>query len=241
MKLQDLTELMKSVFVKVARDELLRGGEKVSFSRLSVMTGVHRKDVTRFAKSRDEFEPQSDTIGKVMVQWQHDRRFSTKNGKPRTLGTEGRESEFAELVESVNGGNLSAYAVLFEMERMGIVERSGSRAKLMWRDFAPDPTVHDGLDLLARDVDDLSRAVEENIYERGKVPNLHLKTVFDNVLEEKLPQIRAWMLEEGSKFHQRLRKFVSRVDKDLSPGISGKRAGMRIAFGTFSVTGRNEK
>ena len=241
IKLHELLEMVKIAYVRAADRELQSKGAASSASRLSVMTGVHRKDVTRILRDPGNFTPQESIVAKVMVQWQHNPKFRTKAGAPRVLEAEGKESEFAELVNSVNGGDLSAYALLYEMERMGVVERRGSTVRLVWRDFTPEPTVKSGLEMLAGDTNDLYDAVEENIFDRQEIPNLHLKTVVDNVTPDAVPTIRKWLLEEGSLFHRRVRAFLSAFDCDLNPSLQGAKGGIRVALGTFSLVKKGSK
>lgn len=236
LKLTDLIEMLKIVVVDVAREDLKRAGEDVSVSRLSAMSGVHRKDVTRIVKDQGEYSPPDDLYAKIMVQWEQDKRFSTADGKPRVLSAEGRESEFAALVESVNGGNISAYAVLFEMERSGIVKREGKRVKLCWRDFVVSEDINTGLAMLASDTNDLAVAVEQNLYQRAEIPNLHLKTEFNNIRVDALTDVSRWLIEQGSLFHRKVREYLAQYDCDINPPKSSKvKGGCRIALGAFSL------
>ena len=113
--------------------------------------------------------------------------------------------------------------------------------KLVWTDFAPEPNLKDGLTMLAGDTDDLVRSVEQNIYEREEFPNLHLKTVMDNITPAATQEIRKWILEEGSQFHRRLREKLATYDCDLNPKLKGSKGGVRIALGTFSVIDQEKK
>lgn len=244
---QDLSEELKRVYVSVAKEELGLGGGQASLSRLSVMTGVHRKDVTRFERDGNVAREKTSLISRVMVQWQHDGRFSTKAKRPRVLDACGRDGEFAALVRSVCGEDVSHYAVLHEMERLGAVERAGDRARLVWRDFVVSDDIEAGLRMLAQDSDDLVAAVEENLFEGAAdgVKNLHLKTEFDNVRADKVPEIRAWILNEGSLFHRRVREYVAGFDVDLNPELAAKSPGTsggRVVVGAFSIcSDRSEK
>ena len=232
--LGDLIELLKAVFVEVAEEELKRGGDQASASRLSAMTGVHRKDIARLQKSQPPARYAEHVIGKIMVQWQHDQRFTTTRGAPRELTVEGKDSEFARLVAVVNGLNLSAYAVLFEMERSGIVARRHGKVALRHSNYVPSDDLRAGLQMWSTDVEDLGDAVTENLRGQQGVPNLHLKTQFDNLSRRSLPTIRRWFLNEGSKFHERVRRFLAAHDLDLNPELRGQEGGGRALLGTFS-------
>jgi len=237
LQLNDVIGLLKEVFVEAAKEELKNSGETPSLSRLSVMTGVHRKDVTRLERAGDVSRTPDNLIARIMVQWQHDPRFSTKGGKPRALTSEGRESEFAELVRSVNGEDVSPYAVLHEMERLGAVDRGPQGLSLVWRDFVPGADVRSGLEMLASDTVDLGQAVEENLFNPSTPQkNLHLKTEFDNILPDAVSEIRAWILQEGSLFHRRVRDFLARYDRNITPALKGSGGRCRVVLGTFSLT-----
>lgn len=237
LQLNDVIPLLKEVFVESAKVELQKSGGSPSVSRLSVMTGVHRKDVTRLERVGAVGGNAANLIARVMVQWQHDQRFSTKGGKPRALTVEGRDSEFAELVRSVNGEDVSPYAVLHEMERLGAVEHDPKGLKLVWRDFVSGENVRSGLAMLASDTVDLGRAVEENLFNPlNSDRNLHLKTEFDNIVPEAASEIRAWILHEGSLFHRRVRDFLARYDRDITPALQSSGGRCRVVLGTFSLT-----
>ena len=204
IKFPELLELLKMLFVEAAEKELKRSNTPVSASRISAMTGVHRKDISRFAQAESNSPSPSNAISRIMTQWRHDSRFWNAPGEPRPLSVEGRESEFSRLVHSVLGGDLSGYAILYEMERMGVCVRDSGKVRLLWRDFAPAPDEIHGTALLAGDLEALVSTVEENIFSRQSIPNLHLRTVFDNIVSDAIPEIRRWILHEGSLFQERV-------------------------------------
>lgn len=240
LQLNELIELLKAIYVDAADNLLGEEMKAVSASRISAVTGVHRKDISRLRGSQPALRAESTLIGRVMAQWQFDKRFSSKPGKARTLGCAGRDSEFSKLVASVNGGDLSGYAVLFEMERVGAVERKGDQARLCWRDYVSNKAEEEGLTLLAGDMHDLGLAVEENLFSTLVPKNQHLKTQFDNIALESLPVIKGWLLEQGSLFHRKVRAHLARYDLDLNPALGGKEGGARVVFGSFSLAMEKE-
>ncbi len=238
IKLSDVVELLKQVFVEVGREELAQKNQEISGSRISVMTGVHRKDVARIQSEGAELKQPENIISKIMVQWQHDKEFTTKAGKPRVLTAVGSKSEFAKLVESVNGNNVSPYTVLFEMERLGIVKKKGGRVTLEWRDYISSESEAEGLQMLVEDSQDLISAVTENIYEASETNNLHLKTEYDKIPVSQVPIIRKWLIEEGSRFHLKVKRFLAKYDADFNKNIcindGEEESYVRAAMGTFS-------
>jgi hypothetical protein len=86
--------------------------------------------------------------------------------------------------------------------------------------------------VLAQDLSDLTAAVEYNILEGSEVPNLHARTEFDNVFQDSIPQIREWILKEGSAFHKKAREYLASFDADLNPHIR-KGSGCRVVLTSF--------
>lgn len=234
LQLPDVLEAAKSVFLEVAKKEMESTQLPVNVSRLSVMTGIQRREVMRLLRRKDEIPPYPNLISRVIGQWRHDSRFSTNPGKPRVLEAEGKQSEFSDLVRSVSK-DLNPYTVLFELERMDYIERVRGGLKLRASLYIPQGDVKQSFTLLSDDCADLISAVEENVFANPAIANLHLKTQFDNIYEDAIPEIREWVLREGSLFHEKIRKFLSQFDKDLNQAVSERTGKARIAVGAFSV------
>ncbi|HQH28601.1 MAG TPA: DUF6502 family protein [Oligoflexia bacterium] len=234
LRLQDLIEAAKAVFLEVAVQEMERQALAVSRSRLSAMTGVHRRDVMRIHDRREPRKFQGDLIGKVVGQWQSDSRFSTRAGKPRALTALGKQSEFAELVRTVSS-DLNPYTVLFELERAGAVQRTGKTLKLCAPVFLAKE-IQSGFEILSRDVNDMATAIEENCAALHDIQNLHLRTEYDNIAAEALPVVRKWFLHEGSELHRRARTFLSQYDRDINPDVQSAENGVRVVLSAFSLT-----
>ncbi len=234
LKLQDLLEAAKIVFLEVAEDEMEKRTLAVSRSRLSAMTGVHRRDVMRIYDHRERKTSNKDLVRKVVGQWQSDPRFTTRAGKPRILAVQSKESEFAQLVRAVSS-DLNPYTVLFELERAGAVERSSKGLKLSAPVFLPKE-LQSGFEILSQDIDNMTEAVEENCSTAPETPNLHIRTEYDNIAADALPAVRKWLLHEGSELHRRARAFLSQFDRDINPEVTSAPAGVRVVLGAFSLT-----
>ncbi len=235
--IQDFMEAAKIVFVDVAAEELARGKERVNVSRLSVLTGLYRKDVTRIYKEQQTgvSEPQS-VLGRVIGQWRHDKRFINKSGQPRVLSLKGEKSEFRRLVQTISK-NINPGTILFELERMGSIERTPNGVKLVRQmpGFGSNP--RKGFELLSRDIQTLVDAVQENLLSKVRPSNLHIRTEYDNIAKEHLPEIRRWLIDEGKVFHRKTREYLSRFDKDINPELDETTlGGGRVVVNAFSFT-----
>ncbi|MCB0324217.1 MAG: hypothetical protein KDD69_11620 [Bdellovibrionales bacterium] len=234
-KLQRVTETLKAVMVEVGREELVAQGLPATANRLSAMTGVHRKDVSRLLEDDFRERPAHDVYTKIIGQWRSDPQFS-RRGLPRPLELAGGKGQFAALVSSVTK-ELSCYTVLNELERLKLIERMGDLVVLRSNEYVPKRSVRANFKLVEKDVEDLLSAVESNTLSLKDVPNLHLTTRYDNIAEEHLPQIQEWLIKQGAKAHQAARTYLAKFDCDLNPKLQrqGKTGGGRVAFGTFGL------
>ncbi len=242
LKFQQAALVLKRVFVEIAQEEIRRTGAEVSVSRLSVTTGLQRVDISGILKDQAPRTGKS-VISRIVGQWAGDPRFTKSDGKPRKLSCLGRDSEFSQLVASISR-ELNAYAVLFELERLNLIQRRDSEIELMSvLHVAKD--ADDGFRMLGADMDDLFQSVEINAFRLSDIPNLHLKSHYDNLAIEHLPEIRSWILDEGSKFILKVQQYLAAYDKDLNPRLTGLTGGGRVAVGVFSnaspIQGGGEK
>ncbi len=235
IKLGELIDALKRVYVACAEKTLADQGDAVSISRITLMTGVHRTDVSQILEEKTFVPRERHTASDVISKWRYDPKFCSKPGKPRVLEFEGKESEFAQLVQSVSH-SVSPYTVSFELERLGMITKTkDGKVKLLTRVFVPKGDPGTVLEMLAEDTEDLFHSVEENALcpAEKETPHHHLKTEYTNVPNEALPEIRSWLMREGSALHERARNFLSKFDRDLSPGLEGTGKN-RVAVGSFS-------
>ena len=233
LKLQEIFEAAKMAMLEVAQEEEGRSKAPMSVSRLSIMTGIHRADVSRLRDNHSEKLPQQNTITRVIGQWRLDKKFTNTRGTPRVLECDSKTSEFSELVKSVSH-DLNPYTVLFELERINAVERTNKGIKLIAKNMIIKEDVQQAFEHLSVDADDLIKSVEENIFDVSEIKNLHLRTEYDRISQRQLQKIKKWFLDEGSAFHERARNFLSQFDSDINPKIPRDTQHIRVAMTTFS-------
>ncbi len=128
IRIQEFEEVAKLSFLDVAEEEIKLKNESVSQSRLSVITGLHRRDVNRLYVQDSEPKLSHNLLTRVIGQWRGS--YSHKNGHPMRLSLEGRPSEFMDLVWSISK-DANPYAVMFELERSGLVKRVEDKVELI--------------------------------------------------------------------------------------------------------------
>lgn len=232
--LSQISEILKRCLVLEAQRQIAASSQKVTVSRIAVMTGVSRREVVAALEASDDEEQPANIIARVVQKWTGDKRFRLKSGGPRPLTFKGTSSDFSKLASLVSQ-DLNPATVLFELERLKLVECREGEAHLKsdFADYGESPEKK--LDLLGRNIDTVISASEANIYHPSENPELVLRTEFDNLVASELPQLKAWIRKEGLEFHKRLREKLSRYDKDLNE-TSEANGGGRIVVLALSHT-----
>jgi Family of unknown function (DUF6502) len=138
MPFNSVLQLLKNRCLAYAAEELHSRGEKATVSRLSVVTGLNRKDVASLlGRGADYVVSQSDGIHglaqEIINRWTVDGDFLTPSGRPRRLSLDaGEPLGFRELVSRASG-DINYLPVLRELESLGLVRRENSMALLVRR------------------------------------------------------------------------------------------------------------
>jgi hypothetical protein len=136
-----LAQALKRLFLDAARAELAAAGKAGTDSALSLLSGVHRKDVRALARGSARVAAGgSRTLplaAEVFTRWANDRRYADARGAPAALPLRGRGARtFDALVRSVSK-DFHPHSVLEELRRLGLAEVDGERVRLKARGFVP--------------------------------------------------------------------------------------------------------
>lgn len=239
-------DLAKRVYVEVATKEFAIPGRKQSKSRVSILTGLSRKEVLRVKRL-----PPPDDLGaaerynraaRVLGGWIRDRRYKDKYGDPAVLPLEGEGHTFGELVKSYSG-DAPARAVLDELIRVGAVERLETGfVRPVERAYIPKGGEVDKIGILGTDVSDLIATIDHNI-RRADLPLFQRKVSYDNLPSEALPELRMQAAGRGQMLLEAMDRLMSQHDRDVHPEAGGsgrKRAGVGIYYFESDMEGEGE-
>jgi hypothetical protein len=122
-----LSNLLKSVYVEVATEEFRLQGKPQTDSRISLLSGIHRKDVKNLRPERqlEQTIPPSLSLSTRLVKlWTTDPKRVDETGRHRPLPrlmSEGGGASFEELVSSVSK-DIRSRVILDEWLRTGIAK-----------------------------------------------------------------------------------------------------------------------
>ena len=223
-------------------------GKKQTVSRVSILTGLTRKEVQRVLAAQgesgvDDTRERYNRAARVVAGWVRDPDFADASGDPIALSPEGARASFSLLVKRYSG-DVPARAVLDELLRVGAVEKlDDGRIRLLSRAYIPSTSDVDKLDILGADVADLVATIDHNLQRSGTDPRFQRKVMYDNVPEEAIAEFRALSAAQAQSFLEAMDKWLSRHDRDRNPDQQGKgrvRAGVGIYYFEENVEQRSE-
>ncbi|WP_026188111.1 DUF6502 family protein [Methyloversatilis universalis] len=226
-------ELLKRVFVQVALEES-DAGKPVTDSRVSLLTGVHRKDVKRLRNlpSAHAGLPRTVSLGAQLVSlWTRRAPWVDEHGQPRPLprlASAGGDLSFDALVATVSK-DIRARPVLDEWLRLGV-------ARLTERDevvlnaaaFVPQEGFEEKLSYLALHVGDHAMAAVENTLGRSD-PWFERSVHYRGLSVSEVDALRARASDLGMSALQALNGEV----KDDTPAADGDAVNRRFTFGVY--------
>ena len=233
----EFVEISKRVYVSVAETEpeFQVGNRKQSVSRISVLTGLNRKEV---AKVQDlppvgEFEVTShNRAAQVINGWLRDTDFLVDD-EPIDLSEEGTDASFTKLVKKYSG-DMTVRAVKDELLRLGAVRvLEDGRLRLCAKAYIPQNSNVQKLQMLGESTADLLSTLDHNLQNSLDESRLQLTLAYDNLPKEALEAFQKLSEEHAHNTLMVLNRWLSQQDRDVNPLAKGNqrfRAGLGIYY-----------
>ena len=233
------TELVKEAYVDVATAEFPVGDKKQTDSRISLITGVHRKDVKRLRSQKRRPLSAPKTIGlggQIVARWLGAKDTTDDDGHPLPLP---RQSEspnapsFDTLVAGVSK-DVRPRAVLDEWLRLGVARLDDhGNVVLNQAAFVPEKGFQEKAFYLGRNVHDHLAAAAHNLLADGD-PLLERSVHYSNLTVES-----AQTLEQAAeKTGMKALLTLNRMALDLAAKDQGNpEATRRVNFGLYFFKG----
>ncbi len=236
---------LKKTFLEAAQSVLETSSARVNDSSISVLSGVHRKDVREW-RVAGRPRPQAKIAGAVMevfTRWASDPDYCDEQGRPRILDRAGGAGSFEALAASVSN-DVHPHTVLRELTRLGVVRRTqgepdgnADRVALCADAFVPKEGRAEMLQLFADNVGDHISAAAHNLM-GGRPPMLEQSVFADNLTLESAAALSALARHIWSGAFREFARKATALDRQdqRQPG-----ADRRIRFGMYYYHGPNDK
>ncbi len=235
-----LAELLKFVYVGEVIALDARSGKPVpTDSRVSLLSGIHRKEVRRL---REELQDGSGEIAlrhganisaQVVAAWVACEAYHDAAGEPRALPQRAQEPlpSFESLVRLVKA-DMRPRTVLDELLRAGVVELQGDTVALARRGYVSD-LPQDRLGFMGAHIGDHLRAAVHNL--EGQTPYLEQSVYFDALPPQVAEAVRDDLRRLGERLLQQAYQQVSRAERAqaAATGAADAEPSKRLRLGVY--------
>ena len=138
----ELSDLSKEVYVDVARQDYGIDGRPTNNSRVAMLTGLSRREVSRVRDSLDTEHSANEQAGvregnqiaRILTGWHVDPEFTDADGRPKDLLATGPSESLPSLLKRY-AGDLPHGAIRKEMAHRGLIqELEGGYVRVLKRD-----------------------------------------------------------------------------------------------------------
>ena len=204
-----VADRLKVQFLNASSD--LSDGGKLTDSRVSVMTGLQRRDIARLRDLPKVPEPGISHLARLVLAW---RTIFGHNPVSR--------DDFNDLALSIRK-DVHPRSMLEQLVYAGTVEDKDGSLHLLTQTYQPLAGSMDQLDYLARNASDFLTAATENVM-KDPAPHFEQAAHFNLLSEDAIAQLR----QQYTDAQMRILEDLAKAAQDLqvsSPGSHRFRAG----------------
>ena len=229
--LATVEEMLKAAFVNAARTALGTSASERVVSRVSTVTGLNRREVTRLIQSdMSVVEPKASPATRVFTRWLSDPAWKNAAGEPLALPRQGPAPSFESLAQTITR-DVHPRSLLDELVRLGLAKLEGDTVQVASRTFVPRGDSNRMLGFLSSNVGDHMRASIANVL-ADKPPHFEQAIFADGLSADSLDAanelVRAQWKALLAATVPTLQKMI---DDDQAAGRSSDR---RVRIGLYS-------
>jgi len=217
-------ELTRRVYAEVAEREFALAGRKQTVSRISTLTGLTRKEVTRIQSEEGPSQADNERYNRparVISGWVREKRYHDRRGRPAELQMEGDARSFSALVREFSG-DIPPRAMADELARVGAIEiMPDGKVRLLTRAYIPRGDQVEKLGILGADVADLIRTIDHNLTCAPGEAYFQRRVSYDNIPREMLPTLTKQLSRKAQSCLESIDRVLAAADRDRSPAVKG--------------------
>lgn len=246
ISVQEFNYLVRSRAVHVASRRLARDGGRHSKSRIAIITGLPRSEVTRLSKianSRQRTRSGQQPARRTLTGWFNDPRFLNSDGEPAVLPIFGKRRSFENLV-SKYGAGIPVRAMLDELIQIGAIEHlADQRVSTKTRVPISVGLTPSAIEAAGEHCKDLLGTLIQNI-RRINRPMFEATSLISDASPNMLPIIRREIAEQGTNLINATSSILKRSQgraKKGTPNRDGRRVGVTVYYFEDSTGATNNR
>ncbi|THB64713.1 MAG: hypothetical protein D6B27_09815 [Gammaproteobacteria bacterium] len=230
----ELSNVLKHVYVDVAENDFALDGKKQTNSRISVLTGIHRKEVLRIKNEPLEVlkeKKEKGSASRIINGWVTDSDYLGNNNEPLVIPKKGERPSFSDLVNRY-GADTPPGAILDEMVRLGLAEVTDDEAvHLLSKVYIPYKDIEQKLLIASRAVSNLLLTIDYNLECEDDNSRLQLSVTYDDVPQDVANVFRELSLRKSMDLLNLLNEWLNEREKNHKNEVAdGKNVGLGIYY-----------
>ncbi len=240
MTWREFSELSKSVFVQVATDEFGINGRPTNVSRVSILTGIARKEVKRqrdlLAAEEAPAKGKTTDATRLLSGWHQDPDFLDTSAKPRLLPEQGETVSFAALF-SRYGGDMAMPTMIKELLKTGAMRRlDDGRFEVLMRYYQPAAADSENLQFAVDRIHDVMQTMNNNVFvDENTTPRFGGFAANDRIPVDMIPLFTEFLDKRGQAFLEEIDDWLTE-HADTSGDSTTEKA--RVGIGLFATEER---
>ncbi len=240
MTWREFSELSKSVFVQVATEEFGISGRPTNVSRVSILTGIARKEVKR---QRDLLEVEAPSASgkttdatRLLSGWHQDPEFLDADSRPLLLSENGERGSFAALF-SRYGGDMAMPTMIKELVKTGAMRKlDDGRFEVLMRYYQPVAADSENLQFAVDRIHDVIQTMNNNVFvDEHTTPRFGGFAANDRIPVDAIPLFTEFLDKRGQEFLEEIDDWLT-AHADLSGDVETETA--RVGIGLFATEER---
>lgn len=235
VRYDEFLELVKGVYVESAVRDGLGDGLKPTKAKVSISTGVPRRDVERFIDNDGALPPAPRTLTKTLAEilnvWHTDPQFVGPYGIPLELEVrQSRSRSFSDLVRAVDA-SANPKDVLEELVRLRTVVWSGdTHVRAVSRAFIPSEEMSPAqLEFFGNALTRLASTLQYNLDKANVGKRLERSVQSDRgIPAEVVPVFEKHVRERVTELLTDLDNWLSPYSANARPGVDLQKVGLAV-------------
>ena len=228
-----LLELLKSAYVQVAEREYQLENKPQTDTRISLLTGIHRKDIKRLRSqlATGVEEPLAVSQGvRILARWISEPDYQTEEGQAAPLPFKSAKGpSFESLVQEVCRKDLRPRVVLDEWLRIGIVSIDDHQQLALNSDaFIPNQGIEEKAFFLGMNLSDHINAASHNLQDSVQ-PFFERCVYYDELSDASIKELRNLTDKLGMETLKAINERASQLkERDKKAGGGSQRLNVGI-------------
>jgi len=233
----EFVELAKRAYVDVANKYFSIPNRKKTYSRVSVITGLSRKEVVRLMQLDEDEVPSTkgplNRATRVISGWLTDPDFLERDtNEPRDLPLRGGTKSFDDLVARYSG-DITARAILDELIRVRAVEKIDNvTVRLTAHGYIPRNDDSEILDILSSSVEDLFNTCVHNLTNEKENARFQRRVTYHHLPESVIEEFKQFSHDKSVELLMVLDRWLADKKRTVAikPGENTGRVGTGIYY-----------